>query len=601
MIKRTEYLPLFRSVLVPTIAVVAALVLLPLAVFLTISAIYRGRILPGVRVDTVVLGGLTKAQAIAMVKETLRETPPQQTLLVSGQEFRWSNPELGLSYSPESTVEAAYAAGRSGSLTDRLSARWQILTRGTQIPLSWSWNTLVVKAKLETLSTAIDIQTEDPAVVFADGQVTVNPGRDSVIPDTDQTEALLASHVAHPFSDQGQIVVPLKQTSIALGPGEIEILTKRSQMLVGKSLTMTAGENNQTWTLSDAEILGLLSTAKSDIASPLTIADPEKIASYTASIAQTVNHPPENAAFSFDNQSKRVTVFRPAKDGLTLNEDQSKVLIAVAINQLASDKSMSKSIDLPATAALPEITTASVNDLGIRELIGEGSSLYHNSIPGRIHNIELAASHINGTLVPPGDTFSFNKTVGEITAATGYQPAYIIQNGRTVLGDGGGVCQVSTTLFRAILNAGLPIEERWAHAYRVHYYEDGSQLGLDATVFAPSVDFKFRNDTPGSVLIQMALDKTAEKLTFFIYGTSDGRTVAISKSRVWDVTPPPPDLFQDDPTLSLGVTKQVDFAAWGSKAAFDWVVTRNGETLQKKTFYSAYRPWQAVFLKGTKT
>ena len=99
-------------------------------------------------------------------------------------------------------------------------------------------------------------------------------------------------------------------------------------------------------------------------------------------------------------------------------------------------------------------------------------------------------------LIPPGGTISYNEIVGDISAATGYQPAYIIKDGRTILGDGGGVCQVSTTLFRAGLSAGLPILERHPHAYRVHYYEEGGyKPGLDATVFAPGVDLKMKNDT----------------------------------------------------------------------------------------------------------
>ena len=162
------------------------------------------------------------------------------------------------------------------------------------------------------------------------------------------------------------------------------------------------------------------------------------------------------------------------------------------------------------------------------------------------------------------------------------------------------MCQVSTTLFRAILAAGVPIEERTAHAYRVHYYEKDSQPGFDATIFTPEVDLKFKNDTPAYILIQTTVDEARNKLTFELYGAGDGRKVEISKSRVWDVTPPPPALYQDDPTLSKGVVKQVDWAAWGAKAAFDWKVTRGADVLQERTFYSNYRPWQAVFLKGTK-
>jgi len=152
-----------------------------------------------------------------------------------------------------------------------------------------------------------------------------------------------------------------------------------------------------------------------------------------------------------------------------------------------------------------------------------------------------------------------------------------------------------------VLAAGLPIEERAAHAYRVGYYEVKYQPGFDATVFQPSPDFKFRNDTNAYILIQTVYDEKAQYLSFELYGTSDGRKVEISKARVWDVTPPPPDLYQDDPTQPVGKVVQTEHAAWGAKVAFDWKVTRGDEILQQKTFYSNYSPWQAVFLRGTKT
>jgi len=151
------------------------------------------------------------------------------------------------------------------------------------------------------------------------------------------------------------------------------------------------------------------------------------------------------------------------------------------------------------------------------------------------------------------------------------------------------------------LAAGLPIPERTAHAYRVHYYEEKYQVGFDATVFQPAPDFKFTNDTPAYILIQTEFDEKNKHLVFNLYGTSDGRKVEVSKSRIWDQVPPPPDLYQDDPTLPMGKIVQTEHAAWGAKVAFDWKVTRGDEVLQERTFYSNYRPWQAVYLRGTKT
>ena len=268
----------------------------------------------------------------------------------------------------------------------------------------------------------------------------------------------------------------------------------------------------------------------------------------------------------------------------------------------AADNSSAKEflINLPVNELAPKIKTEDSNNFGIKELIADGKSRFLGSIPGRVHNIELAASKINGRLIPPGEIFSFNDALGDVSAATGFQPAYIIKGGRTVLGDGGGVCQVSTTLFRAALNSGLPIVERHAHSYRVSYYEQESPAGLDATVFAPSYDLKFKNDTLNYILIQAKTDLNNYSLAFELYSTKDGRQVEITKPVMYSQSSPPPDLYQDDPTLPKGVVKQVDWKAWGAKVNFDYKVTKEGQILTQKSFFSNFQPWQAVFLRGTK-
>jgi vancomycin resistance protein YoaR len=172
-------------------------------------------------------------------------------------------------------------------------------------------------------------------------------------------------------------------------------------------------------------------------------------------------------------------------------------------------------------------------------------------------------------------------------------------DGKTVLGDGGGVCQVSTTLFRAVLSAGLPVVERRAHAYRVGYYEQGFGPGLDATVYSPTTDFKFKNNTDAYLLIQTEIDLNNLALTFEIYGTDDGRIATTSKPVITSQSSPAEDLYVDDPTLKAGVIKQIEHRAYGAKVIFDYKVIRNGEELINQKFVSNYRSWQAVYLRGT--
>lgn len=316
-------------------------------------------------------------------------------------------------------------------------------------------------------------------------------------------------------------------------------------------------------------------------------------------LSNNINIESQDALFQFSGG--KVAVFKPSKSGRRLDIETGKKLITSLLTDLdANSNEEVLTIPLPIETVLPSITTENSNEFGIRELLGRGTSKFVGSIPGRVHNIELAAARLNGKMIPPGEIFSFNDALGDVSATTGYQPAYIIKDGRTILGDGGGVCQVSTTVFRAALYSGLPIVERHAHSYRVSYYEQDSGPGIDATVFAPSYDLKFKNDTPAHILIQAKTDRVNYTLTFEFFGTSDGRKAEVGKPVILSQSAPPPDLYQDDPTLSKGVVKQVDWKAWGAKVTFDYKVTKDSEVIFDKTFFSNFQPWQAVFLRGTR-
>ncbi|MBI4096723.1 MAG: VanW family protein [Candidatus Levybacteria bacterium] len=320
---------------------------------------------------------------------------------------------------------------------------------------------------------------------------------------------------------------------------------------------------------------------------------------FLAPFVNKINKDPLDAVFSFQNG--KVTAFKPSEEGQVVDIEKIKINLNSQFQKIVSQQKPQEII-IPVEIRIltPKITTDKANNLGIKELIGTGTSLFAHSIPSRIFNVTLAASRINGALIAPNETFSFNKALGDVSSFTGYKQAYIIQNGKTVLGDGGGVCQVSTTFFRAILNSGLPIVERHAHAYRVGYYEQDGLPGLDATIYVPSVDLKFKNDTDNYILAQTQIDPVSQQLSVFLYGTSDERTTSITKPVITNRIPAPADLYQDDPTLPQGVVKQIDFKAEGSKVSFSREVTKDGKKIISENFISNYAPWQSIFLRGTK-
>lgn len=315
-------------------------------------------------------------------------------------------------------------------------------------------------------------------------------------------------------------------------------------------------------------------------------------------IIDKIHQDPVDAVFTFQNG--KVTAFKHSQDGQTVDFSALNLELNSQFTKvISSKKTQSLTIGIPIIVLKPKITTQEVNNLGIKDLLSTGTSLFRGSISSRIYNITLAAERLNGILIKPGETFSFNEALGDISSFTGYQQAYIIKDGKTVLGDGGGVCQVSTTLFRAIINAGLPITERNAHAYRVSYYEQDSLPGLDATIYSPTVDLKFKNDTDDYILIQTTIDQNLQQLWFYLYGSADGRKTVIEKPIISNEIPPPPDMYQDDPTLPKGTVKQVDFAAWGARVSFARQVIKDEEVIISEKFVSNFRPWQAVYLRGT--
>lgn len=561
--------------------------LLSFVVPLSFALVFRNRVFPNIKVGNSNLSGKTKLEAISLIKDSYKNLSSTEFhLSYEGKEWVYHAADWNIKIDFEKSVDNAFALGRNPSVITNISTIIKAQKEIINIPLVLTLDEQLFASTTALLAEEIEIPMISPNLVVEKKKIVVTPGSIGRKLEKEMLLNIIVQTINQNTSFN--ITLPVVKLNPPVGKNEEEQAFQRASSLLPKKLELTIGDSF--YEVENQELVNLLSF--------LGGFDTEKVASLTANLAKAYDKQPQNAAFNFENG--RVTIFKPGKEGQTINQESSIPLIVDILTKLESTTSSELTINVPVSKTPPEISTDEVNDLGIRELIGKGVSYFRGSIASRVHNIVLASSKLNGLLIKPGETFSFNQAVGDISAATGYQQAYIIQNGRTVLGDGGGVCQVSTTLFRAALNAGLPIVERTAHAYRVAYYEQGFGAGLDATVFAPSVDLKFKNDTPTHILIQTIADPANSTLTFELYGASDGRVSYVSTPRVWDQTPPPPPRYEDDPTLPIGQEKQVDWAAWGAKAAFDYKVTRGGETLINRTFYSNFRPWQAVFLRGTK-
>lgn len=541
----------------------------------------NSRVMPGVKVAGVDVGGMSREEARAALgrktEEYLLESEySRATIPVPPEVWR---------FDVEASVERAMRVGRTTSL-DKLA---RLLVGRTNFPIEVELD----KARLDEWITQVEglvaIAGKEAELEESRGEWQIVNGEDALRLDKDKLQDELLERGTR-LSTQA-LPLPVQQVWMALTQGEQEDVLKLVGELVKKELVVGVGQAEVVLTSGELTSFVALAPDEAGGVSSSTLED------YVQGLATRYNRKPQDARFEFANG--RVQEFAPAKDGIEVRVKETAEAMKEALEKLGAGKEKSGQVEAIIALTPPAISTEEVNNLGIVEVIGRGESYYAHSIPNRIYNVGLAAERVNGTLVPPGGEFSFNASVGEISASTGYKTAYVIQNGRTELGDGGGVCQVSTTIFRAAMNAGLPITERYAHAYRVGYYEQNSKPGLDATIFSPSKDLKFKNDTPGYILVQVTNDPKNYHLIFELYGTKDGRVATVSEPRVSGVSPPPPDLYQDDPTLPVGQVKQVDWAAWGARSVFDYKVEREGETIFAKTFTSNYRPWANVYLRGT--
>jgi vancomycin resistance protein YoaR len=236
-------------------------------------------------------------------------------------------------------------------------------------------------------------------------------------------------------------------------------------------------------------------------------------------------------------------------------------------------------------------------DSGITTLFGKGSSSFKGSPSFRVRNIIVGASKLDNDYLKDGAELDFNGSVGAINKATGFVEGFVIIGGTLEKEDGGGICQVSTTLFRAAYNAGLPVTERHEHSHRVTYYDP---VGFEATVYAPTKNLKFKNDSGGTLLIQAEWDEKAQTLGFYLFGRTPDRQVTVSKPSISNFKPAAKPSYTADPKIRLGASRRIDVPEQGMTAVINRRVVMKDGKVRKDSTKSVYQPWGAVYAVNPK-
>ncbi len=317
--------------------------------------------------------------------------------------------------------------------------------------------------------------------------------------------------------------------------------------------------------------------------------DDERAMEKLKEIAEQVDRPVKDARFVI--QDGKVSEWQSAQDGWVV--DMAETIKTIEQMILGGESS---EVGLAMKIEKTDLTNESVNDLGIKELVGHGESSFAGSPKNRIHNIGVGAAALNGLLIKPGEEFSINQALGTVDGSTGYKQEMVIKGDKTIPEYGGGLCQIGTTLFRLAINTGLPITERRNHSYRVGYYEPA---GTDATIYGPWPDLKFINDTGNYLLLQTRIEGT--KAFFDFWGTDDGRKVATTTPVIYNIVKPAETKMVETDTLKPGEKKCTERAHNGADAYFKRAIiwpTEIGKEKVEETFRSHYVPWQEVCLVG---
>jgi vancomycin resistance protein YoaR len=554
---------------------------------------YEGRIYPNVSIQGIAVGEMTPEQAESALRSRYAAFLRQPVVITYGDR-QWTPTldELGMTFDFRGAVDAAYNAGRGHGLIDdarEIAAIWQ---HGLDVPLHVSYDETRAQAYLTQLAREIERAPADAQVRLDGAQIAIVGaaiGRQVLVDAT-------LSHVSQQLQAFVPATIPLQTREIPPRLDDATVAAARAQIetILQGPLALRVDKNEYEWTVADLADMIIINRVPSAEGDRIAVTlDQDMIARRIRQIADETEKPGTRPRVAWNNGDLKI--MKPGKPGLRLDEVRARDMVIAAV--MGRDRTL----ELPMVPTDPPVTEANLHQLGIRELVSIGKSDFTGSAAYRIHNIGVGMQLLNGLLIAPGEEFSFNKNIGQINAANGFvEGAAIIQN-RTQQEFGGGICQDSTTMFRAAFWAGLPITERWGHSFYISWYDKyalgprGNGPGLDATIFTGGPDLKFVNDTGAWLLIQAWSNPKTGVAQIELYGTKPNRTVDLTH-KVYDHTPAPTEpVFVADPKVPRGTIKHTDKARGGMTIDVYRLVVENGAPRPPELFRTRFRPWPNIY------
>lgn len=562
---------------------------------LVLEQSYRGHIFPGVSIRGVQVGDLPIDDARKAVEARYAEFLAQPVVLsYEGRSWTPTLAELGVTLQIDQAIDQALAAGRGTNPLAELRALPLLGGGAIEIPLRVTVDQAVMQSYLMSRTDGVERPAVDAALQLDGTSVSWRP---SVV----GTQVLF-----------DEMVLELTQSVETLDPASVALRTRRLEPMIADDaaraaqaeisaflagpLRLQIADETFEWTVEDLARLVRVERSAGEVASFDVTLDQGLLQEKIASIADATEVSGEMPRLSWNSGDLKIA--RAGTPDQRIDEAQVLALVNEAMQQPADQRTLS----LVRSAVPPPITADNLQTLGIDQLIGVGRSDFKGSAAYRITNIEAGMRLLDGILIPPGEEFSFNTSIGSIDESNGFVEGYAIIQNRTQLEWGGGICQDSTTVFRAAFWAGLPITERWGHSFYISWYdryafgEFGDGPGMDATIFTGGPDLKFLNDTGNWLLMETYVDASRSLAEVRLYGTEIGRSVELIGPETSNRTPAPTEpvyvAVEDRP---IGSPRQSDTARGGMQITFTRVVKQGGVEVERREFLTRFRPWPDIF------
>lgn len=566
---------------------VAALLLVVAGALQWLQSSYDDRVFPSVYVADMNLGGMTVAEATNTLDERVDALNEAGiTFSYGGQRWTPRLEELGVTFNAKWSLDRAFEVGRELDSWDRMTSTTGLLRNDNRVPLTIELDRDKLNAWFDRVDGELGLPPHEAYLVIEGDQVRIEPEVEGTIVDRGAAEQVLYSVLDRLEPVQGALPV-ISKTAIIHAD---DLIQAQQQLQTALSEPIDLEYGRERWTLDPADlgqfVVQTVDPTKQGPAAFSVSLDEKALARWlNERIATEINRDPVDARVGWNDQ---LVALDPSVDGVRL---KPTTLAGMVGERFFSNHA---TIDVPVTIIAPRVDSNNLEALGITHRLGVGDSNFSGSDAGREENIRVGANLLNGTLVPPRGEFSFNHSIGVISTESGFVESEIIDGqdiGRDI---GGGICQVSTTAFRAALTSGMPILEWWPHTYRLGFYEtNGWTVGLDASILQPDGDpfsggdFRFQNPFDTWLLVE-SYTVNAD-IVIVIYGPDTGYQVNISEPMFGQTYPEEPNEERVDPKLPPGTIKHMMAAQEGLDVTYTrQVLDRDGNVVVEDSFYTHF-------------